>query len=274
MRLLHKTALGLTLAALLGVSATSQATIVQFQTVLGDFEVNLYDESTPETVANFLAYVEAGDYTNTFMHRSVPGFVLQGGGFGYNPESSQFVTIESNPPVQNEPVWSNQRGTIAMAKKSTGPNTGTNQWFFNLADNSHNLDRQNAGFTAFGEVTGNGMAIIDAMAKLPRGDFSPKALLNNPAFTEVPVRDYSQDDLNDKLLPTEDNIVLIQNIVVLDAAVDTAANLAPTPTTRDDSKPDSGNSNSGSSGGGGSTGWLMLLGLLGAGVLRRLCRKS
>lgn len=223
-------------------------------------------------MASFLAYVEAGDYTDTFMHRSVPGFVVQGGGFGYNTETDQFVTIASRAPVQNEPVWSNQRGTIAMAKKSTGPSTGTNQWFFNLADNSKNLDRQNAGFTAFGEVTGNGMAIVDAMAELPRGDFSPKALLNNPAFTEVPVRDYSQENLNDKLLPTEDNIVLIENIVVLDAAADTAAGLDPTPNTGDNSRPDSGNSDTG--GGGGSAGGLMLLGLLGAGVVRRLGRKS
>ena len=62
-------------------AASAQATIVQFQTVLGDFEVNLYDEDTPETVANFLEYVESGTYEHTFFHRLIPGFILQGGGY-------------------------------------------------------------------------------------------------------------------------------------------------------------------------------------------------
>jgi cyclophilin family peptidyl-prolyl cis-trans isomerase len=268
---LSKAAAGLTLAtALLGASAASQATIVQFQTVMGDFEVNLYDETTPETVANFLDYVEAGAYSDSFMHRSVPGFIVQGGGFSFDLEDNQFEAIEANDTVQNEPFLSSQRGTIAMAKTNAGPSTATNQWFFNLADNSSNLDNQNGGFTVFGEVTGNGMAIIDAMAELRRGNFSSEAFLNISALDEMPVRDYSQEDYNDKLLPTEDHIVLIQNIVVLDASVDTAADLDPMPTTRDDSEPDNG----GDSGGGGSVSWLMLLGLLGAGIARRISRKD
>ena len=39
-----------------------------------------------------------------------------------------------------------------MAKTSVGPDSATNQWFFNLADNSWNLDFQNGGFTVFGRV--------------------------------------------------------------------------------------------------------------------------
>lgn len=264
-----KAAAGLSLAALLGASAASQATIVQFQTVLGDFEVNLYDQTTPETVANFLQYVEAGAYSDSFMHRSVPGFIVQGGGFGFDLETSKYKVITANKPVINEPLLSNQRGTIAMAKPSGKPNGATNQWFFNLKDNRVSLDAPEGGYTVFGEVTGNGMAIVDAMGKLPRGDFSHAALLGNPALNEVPVRDYSQEDMNDKLLPTAEHIVLVQNIVVLDAAVDTAANLDPKPTTRGDGS----SSDGGDSGGGGSLSWLMLLGLLGAELAARTRRK-
>ncbi|WP_041523819.1 peptidylprolyl isomerase [Gilvimarinus agarilyticus] len=273
MAYLPKAAAGLTLAALIGASAASQATIVQFQTVMGDFEVNLYDETTPETVANFLAYVEAGAYSDTFMHRSVPGFIVQGGGFNYDIENAEYGDIASNDPVMNEPLLSNQRGTIAMAKPSEKPNGATNQWFFNLKDNSVSLDGPEGGYTVFGEVAGNGMAIIDAMAELPRGNFTPEEFINNIALDEMPVRDYEQEDYDDNLLPTEDHIVLVQNIVVLDAAVDTAADLDPMPTTRDDSEPDNGGNNGGSGGGGGSVSWLMLLGLLGAGIARRVSRQ-
>jgi hypothetical protein len=78
----------LLLAALLSIASiapnTSNATIAEFQTVMGNFEVNLYDNATPATVANFLAYVNSGDYTNTICHRTVSGFIVQGGGFTFD----------------------------------------------------------------------------------------------------------------------------------------------------------------------------------------------
>ena len=270
MAYLPKAAAGLTLAALIGASAASQATIVQFQTVMGDFEVNLYDETTPETVANFLEYVEAGAYSDSFMHRSVPGFIVQGGGFHYDIENAKFNSIATNEPVINEPLLSNQRGTIAMAKLPNKPNSATNQWYFNLKNNSSNLDLTNSGYTVFGEVTGNGMAIIDAIAALRVEDFRA----SNGAFAELPLRNLSDDAIDDQIVITEDHLVMVQNIVVLDAAVDTAADLDPMPTTRDDSEPGNGGGNGGDSGGGGgSVSWLMLLGLLGAGVARRVSRE-
>src|SRR5690606_21024389 len=113
-------------------SFVANATTVQFQTVMGDFEVNLFDNTTPETVANFLEYVEAGDYTDTFFHRSMPNFVVQGGGFFYNHEEAKAFAIAANEAVINEPLLSNQRGTIAMAKVGNNPNSATNQWFINL----------------------------------------------------------------------------------------------------------------------------------------------
>lgn len=238
------------------------ATTVQFQTVMGDFEVNLYDEDTPQTVENFLAYVNSGAYSNTFVHRTVSGFVVQGGGFTYDAEGDSVSAIADNAPVTNEPEFANVRGTIAMAKVSGQPNSATNEWFFNLADNTSSLDGQNGGFTVFGEVTGNGMAIVDAIAALNRGNFSGDEFFGDVPLTTMPVRDYLQSDYDEKLLPDEDHIVIVQNIVVLDAAPDTAAGLNP-PANTGGSNGGGDSNGGGSSGGGGSLGLglLLLLGL-------------
>ncbi len=138
--------------------------IAQFRTVLGDFNVELFAEDTPVTVDNFLAYADVGHYDGVIFHRLVKDFVLQGGGF--TADAPPFYVYESLPIV-NEFKHSNVRGTIAMAKLSTGPDTATNQWFFNLADNSGDpayLDTQNGGFTVFGRVMGTGMSVVDAFA--------------------------------------------------------------------------------------------------------------
>jgi peptidyl-prolyl cis-trans isomerase A (cyclophilin A) len=156
--------------------------------------VELFDQAgpdrnrtTPQTVANFLGYVDRGDYTGTIIHRSVPGFVVQGGGFeaptaASNQPGGSPTGIPAQPPVVNEPGNTNVRGTIAMAKVGDDPNSATNQWFFSLADNSANLDVQNGGFTAFGRVLGDGMTAVDAMAAVPRYNLGG-------AFSDLPLRD-------------------------------------------------------------------------------------
>jgi cyclophilin family peptidyl-prolyl cis-trans isomerase len=117
-------------------------------------------------VANFLGYALRGNFTNSIIHRSVPGFVIQGGGFGLN--GSTIVPVKTDAAVVNEPGISNTRGTVAMAKVDGDPDSATSQWFINLADNSGNLDQQNGGFTVFGRVAGNGMAVADRVAGLAR----------------------------------------------------------------------------------------------------------
>lgn len=247
------------LSASFMAAQSANATIVQFQTVMGDFSVNLYDKTTPKTVENFLAYVKSGAYTNSIIHRSVPGFVVQGGGVKY-----PLADIVQNATVINEPVYANKRGTIAMAKLGGQPNSATNQWFFNLADNSTTLDPQNGGFTVFGEVTGNGMAIIDAMAALSVFNFGSP-------LNELPLRNYTATNYTNGVARTDKNYVMILAIVVLDANVDSAASLNPAKTTYTPPT-NNGGSNSGGGGGGGSIGWasiLMLLALLGLGRSRR-----
>lgn len=148
----------------------AQATTVRLETPLGAIDVALYDSAAPQTVANFLAYVNSGAYRNSFVHRSVPGFVIQGGGFVWEDATGSVLTVTARPAVVNEfsASRSNRRGTVAMAKLGGNPNSATSQWFFNLADNSANLDNQNGGFTVFGEVSAGSMAVVDAIAALPR----------------------------------------------------------------------------------------------------------
>lgn len=146
------------------------ATTVTMHTSLGDIGIQLFDDTAPQTVANFLSYVNSGAYNNSFIHRSVPGFVIQGGGYTWNTVNNTYSTIPTHAPVVNEFGASNLRGTIAMAKLGNDPNSATDQWFFNLANNSGSpayLDTQNGGFTVFGQVIGNGMAVVDAIAALP-----------------------------------------------------------------------------------------------------------
>ncbi|MHB1143208.1 MAG: peptidylprolyl isomerase [Sulfuricaulis sp.] len=163
------------------------------ETTLGGIDIELYDNQAPITVTNFLAYASRGDYTrNGFIHRNVPGFILQGGGYIYGDSPlGIFVTRIPvlDPPIQNEfdASRSNIRGTIAMAKLPGDPNSATSEWFFNLADNSANLDSQNGGFTVFGRVLdtgpGTGMNVVDAISSLPTWD----ATSINGALGDLPL---------------------------------------------------------------------------------------
>ena len=132
-----------------GSSAEAANTVVKFDTILGNAYVRLLDTDTPVTTANFLTYVNEGSYNDTVFHRLVRGFVLQGGGYGAN-------TIPNHGQIVNEYGRSNVRGTIAMAKVAGNPDSATSEFFFNLNDNSANLDNQNGGFTVFGYVVDGG----------------------------------------------------------------------------------------------------------------------
>ncbi|MFO1398919.1 MAG: peptidylprolyl isomerase [Burkholderiales bacterium] len=168
-RLFHAL-LTLAAAALLALPCTTAATTVRLTTTQGVIDILLYDTTAPRTVANFLAYVASDAYRNSFIHRSVPGFVIQGGGFTWDDATASVKSIASKGNVANEfsLARSNRRGTIAMAKLGGDPDSATSQWFINLADNSANLDFQNGGFTVFGEVSAASMAVVDAIAALPR----------------------------------------------------------------------------------------------------------
>ena len=233
------------------------ATIVEVQTDLGNFEINLYDNATPATVTNFLNYVNNGGFTDSIIHRSATGFVIQGGGFTVGATLPP-TAIPANPAVVNEPEFSNVRGTISMAKLSGDPDSATSQWFINLVDNSAGLDGQNGGFAVFGEVTGNGMDVVDAIAALPTFDFSGPL---GAAFGEFPLQNYTATDFNNNVPIDSTNPVSVSAVVVTDTTVDTAAGLNPPPNNAN-----SGGGGvppfTGGGGGGGSVSFFALFALL------------
>jgi peptidyl-prolyl cis-trans isomerase A (cyclophilin A) len=147
--------------------------VVCFKTNMGEFCLRLFPEDAPQTVANFLKYVNDGDYDGVVLHRSVPGFVVQTGGYRFDNQVG-FTTIPKDANVVNEFKRSNTRGTVAMAKLGNDPNSASSEWFVNLVDNTtaeDNLDIQNGGFTVFGEVV-IGMEVVDNISRLPTRDIS------------------------------------------------------------------------------------------------------
>ena len=188
-------------AALIGMCAATGAfarevPIVVFETSLGTIEIEMLVNNAPLNVQNFRNYVDGGDYDNTFIHRSVPGFVVQGGGYVYQAADNTAPHISTDPPVVNEFGVSNVRGTVAMAKLGGNPDSATSEFFFNLGDNNdpddpNSLDNQNGGFTVFGVVL-TGMDVVDAIAILPRANLGG-------AFSDVPTIDYDGGELTDAI---------------------------------------------------------------------------
>jgi cyclophilin family peptidyl-prolyl cis-trans isomerase len=144
---------------------------VRVNTTFGDMDFILFDTATPATVANFMNYLNAGKYADVAFHRSIAGFVIQGGGFKGAGTGSDFTSVATNPPVVNEPGIGNEYGTIAMAKIGGNPDSATSQFFVSLDDNRANLDYQNGGFTVFGRVAGDGMTVAEMIASLPKDTY-------------------------------------------------------------------------------------------------------
>ena len=141
---------------------------VKLTTNHGDIVIELDAEKAPETVKNFLAYVEAGHYDNTIFHRVINGFMIQGGGM--EPGMKQKGT---NAPIKNEANngLKNDAGTIAMAR-TQDPHSATAQFFINVADNDFlNFKAENIqgwGYCVFGRVT-EGMDVVNAIKGVKTG---------------------------------------------------------------------------------------------------------
>ena len=181
---------------------------VRFETNVGDIEVQLHPNDAPLSVANFLSYVNAPDvvnddgsterrnYDGTFIHRSVPGFVVQGGR-NYVPEDrilANSIEVVTLPPVDNEFGISNTRGTLAYARVGGQRNSATSQWFFNAVDNTVddpaagrvNLDNVDGGFTVFGTVV-SGLDVVDQIQNSLVLNFGISP------FTELPILNIGVD---------------------------------------------------------------------------------
>ena len=132
--------------------------VVLMSTSMGEVKIELYEKEAPETVKNFLAYVNDKFYDGTIFHRVIPGFMIQGGGFTAAMEQKP-----TKPPIKNEAGngLKNDTGTLAMARTSD-PDSATAQFFINVKNNDF-LNRDKAqdgvGYTVFGKVI-EGMDVV------------------------------------------------------------------------------------------------------------------
>ncbi|MBY0484301.1 peptidylprolyl isomerase [Nitrosomonas sp.] len=145
---------------------------VEMKTNLGNIVLELYPDKAPETVENFLKYIEDDFYKNTLFHRVISGFMIQGGGF-----DTAFKQKPTRPPIQNEAAngLKNEIGTIAMARTSD-PHSASAQFFINVANNgflNYKAPSQSGyGYTVFGKVI-TGMEVVNKIASAPTGSGGP-----------------------------------------------------------------------------------------------------
>ncbi|MBD1575054.1 peptidyl-prolyl cis-trans isomerase [Vibrio sp. S11_S32] len=152
----------ISLAMLFSVSSVA-APLVNVETTIGNFTIDLNQKMAPISVKNFLRYVDDGSYVGTQFHRVIPGFMAQGGGFDKDLNQKS-----SYKPIRNEATngLENNTATVAMARTSN-PNSATRQFFVNLTDNDFlNYARSNPGYAVFGKVT-KGFDVVQKMAQKP-----------------------------------------------------------------------------------------------------------
>ena len=141
---------------------------IEMDTTKGKIVLELYAGKAPETVKNFLAYVDGGFYNGTIFHRVIPGFMIQGGGF-----TADMRQRDTRPPIDNEADngLRNERGTIAMAR-TPDAHSATAQFFINTVNNSFlnhkSKPPQSWGYAVFGRVA-EGMAVVDAISGVKTG---------------------------------------------------------------------------------------------------------
>ena len=146
--------------------------VVEVQTSMGNFTLELYPEQAPKTVENFMNYVKSGFYNGTVFHRVIEGFMIQGGGF-----DEQLHKKETLAPIQNEANngLKNDAFTIAMAR-TPYPDSATSQFFINLVDNNRlNYSQptmQGWGYAVFGKVL-EGRSVVEKIGQVPTGTRAP-----------------------------------------------------------------------------------------------------
>lgn len=165
--------------------------LMRFDTSLGAFVVELLPDVAPRHAGNFAAYVQAGRYTNTMIHRaaSLDGgtapSIVQGGGYSATVPPSAVAKFSPIPLEYNR---ANSRGTLAAAR-TADINSATSEWYFNIKDNTTGLGPSNGGgYTVFGRVIGTGMVVVDQIAALPRFNAGS-------SFTDLPLRNFTSGDI-------------------------------------------------------------------------------
>ena len=148
---------------------------VQFETNLGNFVLELYPDKAPVSVENFLKYVNNGFYTGTVFHRTIPRFLVQGGGF-----TDMLEAKSTWSPIVNESNngLSNDLGTVAVAR-GYASDSATSQFFVNLTDNHFlNYYKKEAGLEGYA-VFGRVVKGFDVLKKIGESPTSPVGKLKN-----------------------------------------------------------------------------------------------
>jgi peptidyl-prolyl cis-trans isomerase B (cyclophilin B) len=162
-------------------------TMVLIKTSLGNIKVELFDKQAPETVKNFLQYVDAKFYDETIFHRVIDNFMIQGGGF-----TKDLAQKPTKAPVKNEASaeLKNLKGTLAMAR-TPAVNSATAQFFINVMDNAF-LDHKDEsasgfGYCVFGKVV-DGMDVVDKIRSVKtggRGQFRTDVPMDDIIIKEI-----------------------------------------------------------------------------------------
>jgi peptidyl-prolyl cis-trans isomerase B (cyclophilin B) len=154
--------------------------VVELETSAGSMKIELYPDKAPDTVSNFLAYVDEGYYDGTIFHRVISNFMIQGGGF-----TADMREKETRDPVKNEADngLGNERGAIAMARTSD-PHSATAQFFINTVETNDFLNHraktsQGWGYCVFGKMT-EGYEVLDKIRQVATG--------NSRGHQDVPVK--------------------------------------------------------------------------------------
>jgi cyclophilin family peptidyl-prolyl cis-trans isomerase len=145
---------------------------VELKTSMGAVVLELYPDNAPKTVENFLQYVKDGHYDGTIFHRVIPGFMIQGGGFGANMQEKK-----TRPAIRNEAGngLRNAVGTVAMAR-TADPHSATAQFFINVSESDFldfkSPDDKGYGYTVFARVTA-GMDVVAKIVQVPTATVGP-----------------------------------------------------------------------------------------------------
>ncbi|HEY2840346.1 MAG TPA: putative Ig domain-containing protein [Pirellulales bacterium] len=204
--------------------------IITFNTSFGSFQVELFADAAPLTVANFLKYVNAGALNDTFIHRTTnvttDGIgVDQGGGFSaasapFPPAPSHIASLTTTP-LPLESTLGNTAGTIAMARTSD-PNSGTSEYFFNVVDDSAALaPGASGGYTVFGQVLGNGLSVLQAInAQQTLNDYFPSYQGSqtdpNNLLGPIPLVNFDPDTATEI---DADNLIIVNSVTLAGGSI-------------------------------------------------------
>lgn len=215
-----------TLLSIFCSGTTAAGTIVEVQTSLGDFYIEVNEQAAPITGSNFLNYVRSGRYNNTFIHGATGGTLIRGGGYSLDSCTSGPQPIATDDPIPLESTGlSNLHGTIAALRPSAEPDAATSQWFINLG-NDPVLDTLDGGYAVFGKVLGDGLNVVQ------------KISVANPVslgfFLETPSINYFETILDCQFFSRDNLVQVLMSVVTEDSGNNIAtATYNPTSATVD-----------------------------------------